>query len=325
MTGEALLGTAPADARPLPLALEAPAGLAPSAPPMPPGPLPPLSGRARQGGRAAAASWHSASARGGWCRCRAAPRRRLPGAGAAPAARRALGLGTAEGLAAARPAGRFWCWTRSGSTPACRPGPRRRCWRWCWRWPAGSTRCPATAPRRSRGAAGWRRAGGLPGRPAPRCCALAPPMREAPPPVPEPRLPLLLARAGELLFALPAAEVAAVVPPQRPRPCPAAGCAGGVASRRRAAGAGCRLALGAGAVLATEAAPPLLRCRRRAAGAGGQRRAGCAAAARAGLVELPGRGGGRAAALPGAAAAVPRRRPGARRPAARRAGPGRPA
>ncbi|MCQ4162444.1 chemotaxis protein CheW [Roseomonas sp. GC11] len=50
--------------------------------------------------------------------------------------------------------------------------------------------------------------------------ALCPPWQPRPPRRAEPLRPLLLARAGALLFALPVEEVAAVVPPQRPAPVP---------------------------------------------------------------------------------------------------------
>lgn len=297
VTGEALLGTAPADARPLPLALEAPAGLAPSAPPMPPGPLPPLSGRARQGGRAAAAFLALGLGAGRLVVPLAALRRVVAFPALVPAPGRpagALGLGLAEGLGGAGAAGGPVLvldplWLDPGLPP----------------WPAPpllavlavagrlyALPCDRAAPQAEAppDGAGLEARLAAPG--AAPLRALAPPMREAPPPVPEPRLPLLLARAGELLFALPAAEVAAVVPPQRPSPLPGGGLCGVVSHRGDVLpvlDAG--LALGAGAVLATEAAPPLLRL----AGAAPLALAvsavpGLRLLPRAGLVELPGEG-----------------------------------
>lgn len=272
VTGEALLDTTPDGALPLPLALEAPAGTAPSAPPLPPGPLPPLSGRARHPARAAAAFLALGLGEGRLVVPLAALRRIVAFPELVPAPGRprgALGLGLAEGLAGGRAERRAG--EGAAGVPVLVLDP-------LWLdptlppWPAPplmavlavegrlyALPCDRAAPQAGP-PAGAELEALLAGPAAAALRALAPPLRERPPPPPEPRLPLLLARAGALLFALPAEEVAAVVPPQRPSPLPQAGAFGVVSHRGDVLpvlDAG--LALGAGAVLAADAAPPLLR------------------------------------------------------------------
>ncbi|WBV41715.1 hypothetical protein [Pseudoroseomonas cervicalis] len=229
VTGEALLDSMPADALPLPLALEAPAGAAPSAPPAPPGPLPPLSGRARRPVRAAAAFLALGLGEGRLVVPLSLLRRVVAFPELVPAPGRpagALGLGLAEGLGGEGAAGMPVLvldplWLDPGLPP----------------WPAPpllavlalqdrlyALPCDRAAPQ-AEAPDGAGLEARLAGPAAAPLRALAPPLREPPPPPPEPRLPLLLARAGDLLFALPAEEVAAVVPPQRPRRCRRPGCA----------------------------------------------------------------------------------------------------
>ncbi|WP_131829614.1 chemotaxis protein CheW, partial [Teichococcus deserti] len=93
---------------------------------------------------------------------------------------------------------------------------------------------------------------------------LAPPHQALPPPPPAPTRSLMLARAGEQLFALPVEEVAGVVPPQAPAPLPVGAgldAPDGVVAHRGdvlpVADAG--RALGGASVLAPGQAVPLLR------------------------------------------------------------------
>ncbi|WP_159992339.1 chemotaxis protein CheW [Roseomonas sp. 18066] len=99
---------------------------------------------------------------------------------------------------------------------------------------------------------------------APALAALAPPHQDTPPPPPAPTRSLMLARAGDQLFALAVEEVAGVVPPQAPSPLPAGlalGAPDGVVAHRGdvlpVADAG--RALGGAAVLAPGRPVPLLR------------------------------------------------------------------